>query len=123
MRSASVISSSLRGRQETRGSIKLLVDDAVPVEPRARVDLRAARRDDLDVQVRPGRLTTVADLGDFLPGGHFLADLHQRAVDVPVNRNCAVGVPKPEAGPELITVPASGARIGVPIGAAMSRPW
>src|SRR4051794_19762045 len=32
-------------------------------------------------------------------------------------------MPKPLAGPELTTTPAIGTWMGVPIGAAMSRPW
>ena len=105
-----------------------LVADPVPVQPRARVHGRAA----------PGSAPPCAGAARWSGRGcrprrsprpgHLLADPHERrlmcpyVVIVPSSWRTRTHSPKPLAGPESTTVPGSGTRIGVPIGAAMSMP-
>ena len=73
-------------------------------------------------------MAAVADLRDLLAGLDVLAGADQRAVDVAVGGDGAVVVadpshsPKPLAGPNAITSPASGTWIGVPMGRRCRAP-
>src|SRR5688572_1013073 len=62
--------------------------DAPRVQPRDRVDLAAvhlAPGVHLEVQVRAGGLSAIADLGDLLAGRDPLADAHEVAVHMAVD--------------------------------------
>src|SRR5690606_41838076 len=68
--------------------------DAVLSEPAERVDLGAVvARPDLEVQVRPGGLAGVADLGDLLARLALLARDHVVGAQLAVDGDRAVRVP------------------------------
>lgn len=82
----------------------------------------------LDVQMRAGRLPSIADLGDLLAGSHLLSRAHEVLVDVAVDGDRPVRVLDIDGQTEAVrrpassTTPEAGAKIGVPMGAAMSTP-
>ena len=74
--------------------------DAVPGQPRQRVELGADRRPHLEMQVRAGGEAAVADVRDVLTRTHRLPGCHVAAVHVPVDRALAVGVAEHDPHPE-----------------------